>query len=312
MSENFEKENDGILDNPPPKLFDDDDAKDILTVAAKENKKLEKKLAKRQKKQEKKVKYPNKISFFIGLIIVIFAILGMFFTVHYSMDYINKSSDSGSEFAKYNEYLTPIAAVDPDSFDDIASADTEQLLNAAIWYIISQDTTPDTYSYKGGYMLIPSADIEQAYTALFGKETVKNIEHQTIQGYNCTFEFDSTASVYKIPVTTITPVYTPRVTNVEKSGSSLILTVEYLAAESWSRDNEGNFVAPSPDKTCQITLKDMSGSYYIGAVRVISKTVPDAVITVPNIEVEEQTEAETTAEVTTRSIGVPTTLGGRV
>ena len=41
----------------------------------------------------------------------------------------------------------------------VTKADGSQLLNVAIWSVLSADSTPDTYTYSEGYMLIPAADI---------------------------------------------------------------------------------------------------------------------------------------------------------
>ena len=281
----------------------------------KSKKKRNKKEEKQQIKKEKAEKYPSKLSFLLGLVVLIFALIGMVLTGYYAVSYIDSTYETGSEYARYNSFLTPVAAVDIDHFDDITAADTKQLLNASIWLILSNDSTPDTYSYSGGYMLIPDADVEAAYKSIFGPETVSSIVHQTINGYNCVFEYDGTLKVYKIPVTTISPVYTPNVTDVSQSGSSVVITVEYLAAESWAKDDEGNFVAPAPDKVMKITLRELQGSYYISSVNTISATVPETVTFQPVTAVPETTtvqETTTSSETTTSKSAERTTLAGRV
>ena len=224
--------------------------------------KADKKKEHNRLKKEREKKYPDKLSFLLGLIILIFAVIGIILTIWNSVRYISETSDTGTKYAQYNNFLTPIAAVDPDNFDDITAAATEDLLNAAIWSILNMETTPDTYSYSGGYMLIPSADVGNAYVSMFGPETLNSLTHSTVQGYNCTFEYDKTADVYKIPVTTIMPIYTPQVTQVKKSGTALVITLNYLPAESWAKDDEGNMITPEPDKVMKITLRELQGSYY--------------------------------------------------
>ena len=284
----------------------------------KKEKKENKKQAKLRRRETKAKKYPDKLSFLLGLVIFIFAVIGMVLLVWNSVTYIKSTIDTGSEFADYNEYLKPIVAVDPDTFDDITAADQKQLLNAAIWSILSADATPDTYSYSGGYLLIPAKDVESAYVSIFGPETAKSITHATVQGYNCVFEYDSTGTVYKIPVTTISPIYTPQVTKVEKSGTALVVTVNYLVAESWYQDAEGNFVTPEPDKVMQITLHELQGSYYINSIRTVSSTVPETItfemttITEDSSEPVSQIVPETIPETTTAKTPEKTTLGGRV
>lgn len=271
-----------------------------------------KKQDKKKRKDERAKKYPSRLSFLLGLIILIFAVIGVVLTVYNSISYIKSTYDTGSEYAEYNSYLTPVAAVDIDPFDDITDADTEQLINASLWLILSNETTPDTYTYSGGYMLIPSADVDSAYMSLFGPETTSEIVHGTVNGYNCVFEYDSTSKMYKIPVTTISPVYTPSVTEVKESGSSLIITVEYLASENWDKDDEGNFVAPEPDKVMKITLRELQGSYYISSIQTISATVPEKVTFQQTTEAATVAETTASAETTTAKAAEKTTLGGRV
>lgn len=277
-----------------------------IKAAEKENRKKERK----QQKDEREKKYPDKLSFLLGLIVLIFAVIGIILTIWNSVRYIGETTDTGTKYAQYNNFLTPIAAVDPDNFDDITAASREDLLNAAIWYILNLETTPDTYSYSGGYMLIPATDVGNAYASMFGPETLGTLTHSTVQGYNCTFEYDKTADVYKIPVTTIMPIYTPQVTEVKKSGTALVITLNYLPAESWAKDSEGNMITPDPDKVMKITLRELEGSYYISSVQTVSSTVPDVYVAEGTTK-PEQTSVIQPETTTNRTSSVKTTLGGR-
>lgn len=287
---------------------------DIPVVENKNEEKERKKQLRKQQKDKLEKKYPDKLSFLLGLVVLIFAVIGIVLTVWNSVRYIKSTTETGGEFAQYNEYLTPIAAVDPDPFDDITAAKQEQLLGAAIWSILSRESTPDTYSYSGGYMLIPAKDIESVYSSIFGPESSASLNHMTVQGYNSVFEYDEAGGFYKIPVTTISPIYISQVTDVSKSGTALVLTVNMLSAESWSRDNEGNFVAPSPDKVLKITLRELKGSYYLGAIQTVSSTTPETVtFENPTVNIpQEDNSSENQSETTTIKAPEKTTLGGRV
>ena len=278
-----------------------------LQKVEKEQRKAERLAAKQNKTTNKR--YPDKIGMLLGVIVSVFAVVGVVLTVWNTVRYISQSAEESGQYAEYNEYLTPIVAVDIDAFDDITSADKEQLLGAAIWSILSDETTPDTYKYSGGYMLIPAADIEKAYGAIFGPEAANSITHMTVQGYNSIFEYNATDEVYKIPVTTISPVYTPQVTDVSKSGTALVVTVNLLAAESWMKDEEGNFVAPAPDKVVKITLRELQGSYFINAIQTVSSTVPETI----TFEVtSDENTSDYIPEPTTANTAERTTLGGKV
>ena len=285
---------------------------EIPVIENKPDEKEKKKLRRKEQKDKIEKKYPDKLSFMLGLIVLIFAVIGVVLTVWNSVRYVKSTTDTVSEFAQYNEYLTPIAAVDPDPFDDIASADQEQLLSAAIWSILSRESTPDTYSYSGGYMLIPAKDIESVYVSIFGPESSASLTHMTVNGYNSVFEYDQAGGFYKIPVTTISPIYIPQVTDVSKSGTALVLTVNMLSAESWARDDEGNFVAPTPDKVMKITLREVKGSYYLGAIQTVSSTTPETVTFNQQPNIPQEGNSLNQAETTTANSAEKTTLGGRV
>ncbi|MBO5935380.1 MAG: hypothetical protein J6Q94_07800 [Clostridia bacterium] len=285
---------------------------EIPVIENKPDEKEKKKQRRKEQKDKIAKKYPDKLSFLMGLVVLIFAVIGVVLTVWNSVRYVKSTTDTVSEFAQYNEYLTPIAAVDPDPFDDIASADQEQLLSAAIWSILSRESTPDTYSYSGGYMLIPAKDIESVYVSIFGPESSANLTHMTVNGYNSVFEYDQAGGVYKIPVTTISPIYIPQVTDVSKSGTALELTVNMLSAESWARDDEGNFVAPTPDKVLKITLREVKGSYYLGAIQTVSSTTPETVTFNQQPNIPQEGNSLNQAETTTANSAEKTTLGGRV
>ena len=124
-----------------PRLFDEPEqappATDAPTVVRnqpdpKEEKKRRKKQQKKEAKAEKNQKYPHTLSFLLGLIILIFAVVGVVLTGWNAVRYIKSTTDSGSEYAQYNAYLESIAAVDPDPFDDITAADQEQLIDRFI------------------------------------------------------------------------------------------------------------------------------------------------------------------------------------
>lgn len=300
-------------------LFKPDESAAVVHAETdgRQEKRNRRKQEKMKKSGERKRKYPNPVSFLLGAVILIFAVIGVVLIVWNSVSYIKKTTDKGSGYGEYESFLTPIAAVDVDSFDDISDADPEQLLNAAIWVILSNSSTPDTYEYSGGCLLVPSRDVESAYTSLFGADASSHITHQTVQGYNCTFEYSDTAMVYRIPITTINPVYTPEVTEVKKTGTTLTVTVNYLAFESWRLDDSGNYAAPAPDKIIQVTLRESGGVYYISSIRTVSATIPETIpYDAPETpsDMPDETAAETTAAETATAARNPekTTLGGRV
>ena len=221
----------------------------------------------------------SKGAFAAGIFIILFAIAGLAFTVYFAVTAII-AEVSDKDYSQYAAYTVPVAAVDPKTFDDISSAQMPELLNIALWTIVSSDTAPDRYKYDGGNMLIPEADAEEAFKSLFSDEIKP--EHQSIEGFGYEFTYDKTNKVYKIPLTAITPIYTPDITDVKVQNSSVILTVGMINFDSWETDKNGKMVTPEPDKYIKITLLERSGSYYISAIQSAS-AAPEAV----NVPVQE-------------------------
>ena len=220
-----------------------------------------------------KSKRISKGSFAAGIIIIIFALAGLAFSVYYAVGFINDKFIK-KDYSQYNDFVIPVAAIDPETFDDISGADMNDLLNIALWSLVDSDTAPDTYKYDDGYMLIPDSDVESAFTKFFSNEIKP--EHKTVEGYGYEFTYDKTNKVYKIPLTAITPIYTPSITEVKQERSSVVITVGMISYDSWETDENGNMITPGADKYLKITLLERSGNYYISAIQSASST-PDTV-----------------------------------
>ena len=238
----------------------------------------EEKKSRRAARQREPREKGARLAALVGFITVLFALTGIGLSLYLGIGYMReRAAARNDQTAKYNDLLTPIAAVDPDPFDEITAADNDQLLDAAIWAILSEDSTPDTYGYEKGYLLIPEADVMSAFSVLFGQEAAADLTHDTVQGYNYRFLYDAAAGRYKIPITSIKPVYTPQVTEVKQDGDSIIVTVGYLSSESWDTDEQGNMIRPEPEKTMKVTFSSISGSMCISSIRLVSRTVPETV-----------------------------------
>lgn len=233
----------------------------------------------------KKRKKKSRWAFPLGLLIFALAIIGIITIGKYSVAKIASFFDDSEQIAYYNEYLVPVVANDPVPFDDINSARPENLIDISVWALLRSNLNPDQYEYEGGYMLIPQADVEEMFKSLFGTD-VKPI-HQTVIGYGYEFTYDQGEMLYRIPLTNMSPIYTPRVIDISKKSSSVILTVAYISSDGWVQDTQGNFVAPSPDKYVTITLRDISGTFYLSALQ--ARNAPETVVVETDYSVPEAT-----------------------
>lgn len=206
--------------------------------------------------------------FIVGLIIMIFALLGVIGLVSLCVSAAkqNKEEKLLRQYAEYNEFLIPAAAIDIVPFDDISNASMPELVEMSVMSILTSDLDPAAYQYTDGRMAIPASQVEAEFTRFFGNDI--KIVHTTVEGYGYEFTYDHTNGVYYIPLTTITPIYTPCVTGIEKKGTSLTVTCGLANAPLWSQDKlTGEMKAPEPDKYIKVTLRSIGKQMFISAIQ---------------------------------------------
>ena len=213
----------------------------------------------------------KKSSLAAGLIVIFFAAVGLVCSIVFA---VNKIGDytAQKEQAKFNEYasvLISAAAIDIAPFDDITGADMKELVEMSAWSVISDAEDPKSFEYRSGSLVVPAATVEAAFTRFFG--TQRTIEHMTVQGYGYEFTYNTTENAYYIPITSLTPIYTPKVTEIEKKGNSVTVTVGLVNSDRWLQNSEtGDLSTPDPDKYEKVIFREENGSRYISAVRSLS------------------------------------------
>lgn len=214
---------------------------------------------------KKKRSKPNLI---VGLLVLILAFVGVASLVITVTRHIDKSvgEKNAQKYSAYEKFIAPVIMNDPDTFDDITVADMGQLVSIAIWSILDSNSAPDKYEYTGDGMLLPEKEVEEKFTSLFGSEV--KIVHTGVDGGGIDFRYSEKKKAYVIPITGITPIYTPEVTDVKEKSGSVELTVGYLHSDDWQQDSQGNMIAPEPGKYMKITLGvNNDGSYFVRAIQ---------------------------------------------
>ena len=248
----------------------------------------------------------NPLAVPVGVIAGILAIIGLIAVVKFAIGTIGNITDRTAEKAKYEEMLLPVVMFDPDPFDDLTQADVSQLLNSAVWALLMSDEGTDKYSYSEGDtfgIVVPQADIEQYFTGLFGTEINIASLHSSIDMSEYEITYDAALKSYILPVTGVESAYTPKVYEIEKQGSSVILSVGYIGNKAWVQFDGDEITAPEPDKYMTITLRERDGGMYVSSIQavdgqeVIGTTEQNRA---PETEPETtETPVETTAELTT-------------
>lgn len=232
---------------------------------------------------KRKHKGSHKLAFPIGCIIALLAAIGLVTVVISAVNGVGSAVEKAKNYEEYEKILTPVVLIDPDNFDDVTKADMSQLIEISIWSLLKSDINPDTFESTESGLLIPKSAVEEEFIELFGTEITP--VHATIDGYGLEFPYDAKTETYTVPLTGVTPIYTPKVVDKTTSSDTVVLTVACLAGDAWEQGENGDMIEPTPDKYIKITLREKDENLYISAIQ--STTTPEVATT------EESTETTT-------------------
>lgn len=202
----------------------------------------------------------------VGIIVAFLALVGAITLIVGAVNTISSSLGNQKKLEDYKKFLAPVIMNDPDAFDDVINANQSQLISITIWSLLKSDIDPDTFENKNGGMMVPVSMVEEEFTKLFGKDVTPT--HQTVEGgQGIQFEYSKSDSAYIVPITGITALYSPTISDINEKGSSTILTVGYLASEDWSQDENGDMIAPEPVKYMKVYLRKNGDDYYISSIK---------------------------------------------
>ncbi len=243
----------------------------------------------------RKHKGTHKAAFPVGSLIIILAAIGIVTIVVSAVKGIGTAVEKSKHYEEYNTILTPVVLIDPDTFDDITKADMNQLMEISIWSLLKSDIAPDTFESNESGLVVPKTAVEEEFVELFGTEVTPT--HQTIEGYELEFVYDSKTESYTVPLTGITPIYTPQVVDKTTSSDTVVLTVACLAGDAWEQGENGDMIAPAPDKYIKITLREQNDNLYISAIQ--NTTTPEVATTEPTDSTTEEANDDIVASDTT-------------
>ncbi len=255
---------------------------------------------------EARAKRTHPWAFPLGLGIAALAIVGVITLMTLGVQGIKYLTDKTPQKNAYAAFLQSVVRNDPSPFDDISKANMPQLLDAAIWNLIGTGASAfEKYEYSDsdpiGY-IVPLEDVEASFVRLFGSE-IKPL-HATVLGAGYTFYYDAVTQEYTIPITGISPIYVPKVYEIEKKGSSIFLSVGFVGYNDWAVDKMGRQIEPKPVKVMKITLRERKTddknipSYYIAALQAADADE----IAVSTAKKSKQTMPETTLPVETTQV----------
>lgn len=245
----------------------------------------------------------NKAAMPVGIIVIVFAVIGLAAVIAAIVFGVGKLTDQSAKKAEYESFISPVIMFDPDPFDDVTKGNQEQLINAAIWALLKSDLDTSVYATDEGNLSIPQKDVEKYFSKLFGPEAKP--EHTSVTGLGYEFSYDSAKQVYIVPITGVEPIYTPRVFEISDKGNTVELLVGYLGSSQWAQAENGDMVEPEPDKYVTVILRESSDGYYVSAIRSTNAPETEAAPTTTEAPADTTDEAEP-SEIYTEPFTEPT------
>ncbi len=258
---------------------------------------------------KKKKDGKNPLAFPIGIIATVLAVIGLITVISFTADTVKNIANKSADKAEYEAMLAPVVMFDPDPFDDLNQADVSQLLNSAVWALLMSEDGADKYPYSEGEnfgIIVPQTYIEQYFVGLFGTEIDIASMHSSIDMSEYDITYDAAQKSYILPITGVESAYTPKVYDIEKQGSSLVLSVGYIGNKAWVQVADGEYAAPEPDKYMKITLRERSGGMYVSSIQAVDgQEIVGTTVKRSEPAIEETTlppVTEVTTEVSTEAV----------
>lgn len=271
---------------PTPKKTDKKAAR-AEKRAAKEQAKKEKLIAYgkklREKESEKKARVDKngqrrgkyKWAAPVGFLTTILAIVGVVAVIATGVGMVRELTDDTALRDEIQYFLQPLTAYNPiPDFDDVNEEDIDELLRAAVWRITEAERIrmlrekDDNTKYEldnNGRLIVPVAEVEAAYKALFGENAVLN--NRTLGEDDV--EYSETNKTYFVPFNFVTSLHQPVIDTIRRSGNEYQVRVAFVASTDLQVDERGNTIAPTPDMAAfaQIyVLKRVDGQFAVTAV----------------------------------------------
>ncbi|MDR1753613.1 MAG: hypothetical protein LBR74_01755 [Eubacterium sp.] len=162
----------------------------------------------------------------VGIIAVVFSLIGIISTVVLSYQTINSIINKTKLKDEFAKFIYPVVITDPPEFASNQNLPSATVISAAIWRIIISGQT-DLYPKDVGMITIPAVDVEYSVRSLFGSGF--EIIHQSIDDIEIAFDYDVETNSYTIPAQIRYMTYTPQIGSISNIGELYTLHVYYIA-----------------------------------------------------------------------------------
>lgn len=211
----------------------------------------------------------------LGLLVIVLSIVGAVSLVSFGVRVIRDARDTSGMKEDLHYALFPLMQYAPTAFESADGAGQDALIQAAIYQVTNADwiRQQQDSSYESPYvyddsdrLVIPIADINAAYAALFGAEAKP--AYRTFgedAGDYFTYLYDAGNACYHVPYVTDSLMYEPVIDTIKRAGDTYKVRVGYVHIQDIRVDDRGNdVVTPAQAKYFQTyTVRDEGEGKFI-------------------------------------------------
>lgn len=188
----------------------------------------------------------------IGVLISLLSILGVIALVFGGIRLVGHLTDTTALQQEVDYFLEPIKAYNPSPFEDINTAEEQDVFLYAAAYKISLaeqvrmlregDENTKYNVDDAGRIIVPATEMAAAYASLFGADaplTPRNIANDAVT-YNAADES------YNVPFDSLNSGYRGVIENFKKRGNTYTVHMAYVSINDIELDERGNELPPNP------------------------------------------------------------------
>ena len=254
----------------------------------------------------------------IGLVVILFAIIGMISVVVLGVNLIRNATDHTELMNELHDFAYPISYYQPTAFDELEEADSDKLLLAAVYKITKAEEVRQLRENTGEFsyeldeearLIIPTETITEAYKTLFGKdaEPVFNTIGSDSQSY-AQFFYDAENNCMHVPwiYSTSSSLYVTVADDITLRSNTARVRIGYVLHTALGYDDFGNRLQPTAKQASYfqwyVFQQDAEDNWYLTAVENEATAGDSTTVST--------TTTTTTGSTTTTTAGTTTTTAG--
>lgn len=202
-----------------------------------------------------------------GVIVFVFAVIGLISVVGFGIKYIRSFTDGGNKQAEFIEAVYPAVIMDIEAFQNGNDLPSSQVITASVWKLIMSGDI-ERYDRTFDIISVPAVDIEAVATKLFDTEFY-SLEHQTVGSGDLKFYYNEESKTYNIPARPMLFSYRPSISALSKDGDIYTVEVNYIQEQPSFMEENSRFDSDI-SKTVKFRLKLQDNDYSILSMQIIN------------------------------------------